>query len=408
MSDARTVLSLPSSKSSATVDRIVRLAIEGLPAMFDTNRKLFCYKLKKTQQGLIQEGISYRYTMMTLLGLHRYEQAGGTSPISVELVSNTLLSDLSWIHDIGDLGVLLWLCAVVAPDRLAKLEMQLPITDALSAYPGAQRGATMELAWFLTGLSYWGLAFPDQRPRLESLAMATFNRLKNNQGELGFFGHLSTSASMMGMVRGRIGSFADQVYPIYAMTQFFRAYRDEEAGKRALDCGLALCRAQGPLGQWWWHYDSAQGKVAEGYPVFSVHQHAMGPMTLFTLGETMQYDFSPWIYKGLQWINFKNELDIDMESASDNLIWRSIARTRFSPGMYWRAALGRRSESIPYGNADRLKVTFECRPYELGWLLYAFGPRLSKPWLVSSGGSEDFEAAAAPSGLQGNHSERNR
>ena len=71
MIDARTVLSPPSSQSPATVDRIVKLAVEGLTPMFDTSRQLFCYKLKKTDQGLIQEGISHRYTMMTLLGLHR-------------------------------------------------------------------------------------------------------------------------------------------------------------------------------------------------------------------------------------------------------------------------------------------------------------------------------------------------
>lgn len=375
MIDARTVLSPPSSQSPATVDRIVKLAVEGLTPMFDTSRQLFCYKLKKTDQGLIQEGISHRYTMMTLLGLHRYEQAGGTSPLATELVLNTLLADLSWIQDIGDLGVLLWLCGAVAPDRLAKLEKQLPIADALSAYPSAKRGVTMELAWFLTGLSYWELAFPHQLPQLESLAFATYERLKGNQRERGFFGHSCTSTSAIGMVRGRIGSFADQVYPIYGMTQFSRAFGHEEAGARAMKCARAICDAQGPLGQWWWHYNSVEGQVVDGYPVFSVHQHAMGPMALFALGEAIQQDFRPWIYKGLKWINSQNELSFDMEDASAKLIWRCIFRSRRSLRRYLYTALGRYSVPVQHGRAEDLRVLFECRPYELGWLLYAFAAR---------------------------------
>ena len=83
---------------------------------------------------------------------------------------------------------------------------------------------------------------------------------------------------MVGILRGGVGSFADQVYPIYGISKFSQALGDEKALERALDCGLNICEAQGPLGQWWWHYDSSTGEVVGKYPVFSVHQHAMGPM----------------------------------------------------------------------------------------------------------------------------------
>ncbi len=372
MIDARTVLTSPSSPASATIHRMVRLAVEGLPQMFDSSRQLFCYKLKKTDRGLIQKGISCRYTMMTLLGLHRYEEGGGTFLIDTERVLNTLLDDLSWIQDIGDLGVLLWLCGVVAPDRLAKLEKQLPTATALSIYPSVKRGVTMELAWFLTGLSYWGLAFPNQLPHLESLALATYDKLKNNQGEHGLFGHLCTSSTLTGIVRGRIGSFADQVYPIYAMTQFSRAFGHGAAERSATKCARGICDLQGPLGQWWWHYDSVGGQVVEGYPVFSVHQHGMGPMALLALGDATHQDFRPWIYKGLQWINSQNELGYEMEDASAKVIWRRIFRSRRSLSRYFSAALGRNSIPVPPSRVQDLQVLFECRPYELGWLLYAF------------------------------------
>jgi hypothetical protein len=117
--------------------------------------------------------------------------------------------------------------------------------------------------------------------------------------------------------------------------------------------------------------------VLEGYPVFSVHQHGMGPMVLFALGDTLQYDFSSWVNKGLQWINTRNELRFDMEEASGKLIWRCIYRSESPLVSYSRAAFRRRSQPVQERNPKALRVLFECRPYELGWLLYAFANRVS-------------------------------
>ncbi|MGA2648831.1 MAG: hypothetical protein ABSF15_29450 [Candidatus Sulfotelmatobacter sp.] len=381
--------------SQATVQRLVALAIRGLLPMFDEQRKLFCYTRRKTDQGMVRDGLSPRYTMMTLMGLHRVEEAGGVSPIAVKLVLQALLANLDWVTDIGDLGVLLWMCAVVAPDRLAELEGRIELETALVRYRGAKRGVTMELAWFLTGLSNWALARPEKLARLKDLAFKTFAMLKKNRGEQGFFGHVSRSGSLNGLVRGRIGSFADQVYPVYAMTRFFQAYQEESyqeesAIQMALQCGRGLCDAQGSLGQWWWHYDSSTGRVLEGYPVFSVHQHAMGPMTLFALGEAAQCDFSPWIYRGLKWINAKNELQFDMEDDSAQLVWRCQYRPTSQVKTYLKAALIPRNSGAPYEARKDLKVLFECRPYELGWLLYAFASRCGKPRPAPTKAFENF------------------
>jgi len=362
-------------ESSATVERFVGLAVRGLVPMFNRQQQLFCYKLRKSDSGLVQEGISHRYTMMTLLGLHRLQQAGKPSPLAMEPILDHLMDDLSWVDNCGDLGVLLWLYAVVSPERLAEVERRIDIRTALDRYPDANRGMTMELSWFLTGLAYWALAFPEKQAELKELTYRTYALVKKNQGEGSFFGHLAISGSVAGWLRGRTGSFADQVYPIYGMTQFFRAYGDQEARDRAFKCALGICHAQGPKGQWWWHYDSVRGRVLEGYPVFSVHQHAMAPMTLFALGETIGNDFNPWIYKGLKWINSDNELEYDMEEPSSDLVWRCIFRAGSSVKTYLKAGFSRRSNYSQEEIPGALQVLFECRPYELGWLLYAFANR---------------------------------
>ena len=360
----------------AIVSNFVSLAVRGLLPMFDQQRQIFCYKLRRTKGGVIRQGFSHRYTMMTVLGLHRLEQAGAVPSFNTKAIIQRLLSDLTWIDNIGDLGVLLWLCGVVCPERLAELYPRLQLQTALARYRDARQSMTTELAWFLTGLSYWALAHLKELPDIEPLAFATYNILTKNQGGHGFFAHSCTSGNFLGRLRGRFGSFADQVYPIYAMAQFSKVYRNEEAATRALKCALAICEAQGPLGQWWWHYDAIGGRVADGYPVFSVHQHGMGPMTLFALGETVQYNFDPFIYKGLQWINSKNELSFNMEDASHAVIWRSISRSRRSVSRYMKARFGLYSDIVEHSRAADLRVLFECRPYELGWLLYAFAHRI--------------------------------
>ena len=370
-------VTVPSEKSQATVNRLVDLAANGLVPMYDEQTRLFCHKLNGEGGGLVREGLSPRYTAITLLGLHRLVQSGGHSPIEIEPVLEALLSDTDWIDNIGDLGLVVWLCAQLAPERLESLDKRLDVRKALQCYPDALKGQTMELAWFLTGLCYWGLARPELLADLEVAASDVYSRLKSNQGKHGIFGHASRKGSLAGRTRGWIGSFADQVYPIYAMALFSRTYRDPEAEARALQCGRAICEAQGDKGQWWWHYDSSTGHVIDGYPVFSVHQHAMAPMTLFALGEATGHDFSRWIYRGLEWINGKNELQFDMENSAAKLVWRSIFRSSMRLRLYLSAALDHTgSDSTESGNS--LKVLFECRPYELGWLLYAFAGRVAR------------------------------
>jgi len=391
MTDSRYGMAQPSPEVQATVQRFVRVATRGLVPMFHEWKQLFCYSLKKTERGMVPEGLSPRYTIMTLMGLHRLEEAGGVSPVDIKPVLQALLENLDWVKDVGDLGVLLWTCALLAPERLAELEGRIELDTALVRYRSAKRGVTMELAWFLTGLSNWARACPEKLPRLRNLAFQTFQMLKKNRGVQGFFGHLARGGSVFGMTRGRIGSFADQVYPIYAMTRFSQAFQEESALRMALQCGRGLCDAQGSLGQWWWHYDSLSGRVLEGYPVFSVHQHAMGPMTLFALGEAAQCDFSPWIYRGLKWINSENELHFNMEDDSAHVIWRCQYRPESQIRTYLKAAFSRKNAGAPYEPKKDLKVLFECRPYELGWLLYAFATKTGQ--VVPAVGENSIAAA---------------
>lgn len=374
-------MSIAESATQAAADRAIdlkelsSLAVEGLAPMFDPETSLFCYRMNNVGGSLKREGLSHRYTMMTLLGLHEFEKTGQRLPFNVVQILESLTKNLDWVTNIGDLGVLLWTHSVLTPDRAPAWLGDMDIEHALDRYPDAREHRTMELAWFVTGLAHNLLTSRPASPHFKDLALDAYNKLEKNQGSGGFFGHVGHRTTLSGMLRGSIGSFADQVYPIYGMARLAQACGFEEALTRAVDCAQGICRVQGSLGQWWWHYDSGRGQVARKYPVYSVHQHGMAPMALFAVGEASGKDFSGPIYKGLQWIAGQNELGTDLRDQMGKIIWRCILPQRQAE-MYLDEVFGRLRVPSHLHPAGPLRVLHECRPYELGWLLYAFAPRL--------------------------------
>ena len=352
------------------VQELRDLAATGLVQMFDSERQLFCHTLTRTKHGMSRQGFSQRYTMMTLLGLHRYEASGRRSPVAIASVLERLLQDTSWLASAGDLGLLLWTCAELIPDRLSQVYQDVQAGEALKRFPDGQQGCTMEVAWYLTGLATCLLIGQSNLPGQTEQIAAARKILQLNCGRSGVYGHLSRSNSVKMHLRRKIGSFADQVYPTIALARLSQALNDTDARDRALRTATTMCELQGALGEWSWHYDSANGKVVNRYPVYSVHQHAMAPMMLFAAADATSCDFSEALYKGLAWIDGNNELGLNFVEPSLNLIWRCAYLE--SKDAYLDTTL--RFLKLRSGAADaRPRVRYECRPYELGWLLYAFG-----------------------------------
>jgi hypothetical protein len=362
-----------SETGSRSIPELCDLAASGLVEMLDPKSHIFCDIYKRTKKGMSRERLSPRYTMMALLGLHRYELSGRRSPVATAPVLDALLHDTAWIDSAGDLGLLLWTCAELVPERLAEVYRQVRAHEALMRFADGQQGCTMEVAWYLTGIANCYLVGHAELPGLAEAGLAASHILESNCGDFGIYGHLSRSRSLTGYLRGRIGTFADQVYPTIAFARLAQALQDEKARRMALRTAEKMCELQAPLGEWCWHYDAVSGRVVSRYPVYSVHQHAMGPMMLFAAGEATGRDFSEAIDKGLAWISGNNELRRDFVEPSLDLVWRCIYLD--SVDAYTDAAL--RFLRLRNGTADarQLKIRYECRPYELGWLLYAFAGR---------------------------------
>jgi hypothetical protein len=367
-----------SSKSRPDIKQLTRMAARGLVPMLDESRQLFCYRLVRGGHGLVREGLSPRYTVMTLLGLRQLQSAGEQSPIDTAAIYRSFASDRNWIRSAGDLGLFFWLVGDFEPEAIGRLTKQVDLHVVLERYSDAREGRTMELAWLLTGLARAAETSPQFAQTFADLARETYRRLKENQGRHGLFGHMNVRKSLAGRLRGRIGSFADQIYPIYAISKFAKVFHVEEELDSALQCAMAICRAQGNLGQWWWLYDSRSGHVSSRYPVYSVHQHGMAPMGLLALEEATGCNFQRAIYKGLRWIYGANELGVDMRDSADNLIWRCVL-PKNKLARYREMALSGMRPPKPDQPVGPLEVLYEDRPYELGWLLFAFARNTASP-----------------------------
>lgn len=358
-----------------SIAELKQTALIALERMFNRETQLFRITSNRMGCGITRRGRSRRRTIIALLGLHRENACN--SPIAIRPVFENLLRDTRWIEDVGDLGLLLWVAALVAPE---KLEALVPDANACSNSI-FRRGHTIQLSWLLAGLSHACISRPDMSQRLRSLAFDVFGRLIRSQRDGGLFTSYPQNASFSGLIHGAAGSFADQVYAIYALTLFRQAFIHVQALDRALDCALAICEQQGSQGQWWSRYDANKDLVITRFPVRSVHQCGLAPMALLTLGNVIPCDFGPWVYKGIRWMT-NNEFGRDMWDSGENLIWSSVERPPLQRCLDFGVWV--LSGETRLGSRQNLRIVCEYGSHELGWLLYGLPSDLGQPQRLKS------------------------
>ena len=349
------------------LDRLRELAFSGLPRMWSVPQKRYVFRLRRTADGIISEGLSRRYTAITLIGLAEEEpdvapkMLGGQS---AKEVAQGLIDELPSVTNLGDVALTLWAArAVGVADRRAAW-------DRLSAMtPDVGARYTVEVAWALAALCL------DEEAPARDLRDRLARRLLDAQGgRSSLFPHVIGGSGL----RAHVSCFADLVYPVHALSYFSRATGDRKALDAATACARRFCELMGKAGQWWWHYDWRTGDVIEGYPVYAVHQDAMAPMALHAVEDAGGPAFGAQVELGMQWLRSAPELDGGtLVDDAAGLIWRKVARRE--PGKLARSLQAVASAAHPklrFPGVDALlppgPIDYEDRPYHLGWLFYAW------------------------------------
>jgi hypothetical protein len=347
------------------------LALRSLLFLFDEKEKLFVQCLSKTEKGFQREEASRKHTMIALLGLHRLAASAEELPIDMSAIRETVLANIDWVKSLEDLGLLIWFTAECCPERLGRLFNNSYLEQALSHYSDSRQASTGGLSWLLAGIAHAHLACSRSIPDLTDVAVDTYHLLEGNQSESGIFGHSASAGFLRRNFLNRTGTFADQMYAIYAFTIFARAFQIEEPLDSALRCANSIRALQGELGQWWFLYDIRSSQVVNRYPLFSLHQDGIAPLALLALEEATGQIFHESVYKGMSWVDRPNELSDDLLNLDHRLIWDSIWPTR-RISSYWERSLGFLNISHK-PQIQSLRIQYAARADQLGWMLYAFG-----------------------------------
>jgi hypothetical protein len=367
--------------TAALLDRLLRLAITGLPRMYRPDQEIFSFtRAFSAANGEAElRGTSPRYSAIVALGAHwlpapaRLAVLGGQR---LEEFVGLLTRRLDKTTNLGDAALICWAAAQSGhPD----LDVALAWLRQLDRASGPRY--VVEAAWVVSAL-----AAARRLADVEAhLAAARHRLLASLHPSSPLFPH-ATAPGLVKPYRDHVACFADQVYPIQALARLHASGDDAVALTAARTCADRICRLQGPDGQWWWHYDARTGKVIEGYPVYTVHQHAMAPMALFDLAEaggersTASGGYAEPIRRGLRWIAGPAELGPDGESMihdEQGVTWRKVYRG--DPHKVVRGVHTLTSRAVPGLRVPGLSLLYrpdavdrECRPYEFGWLFFAW------------------------------------
>jgi hypothetical protein len=357
------------SPASPDVRTLNSLAVRSLSALFDEKSQLFSQRIVLGKDGFHREPVSRRHTIIALLGLRQLNETAGGSPFDIGAIQNAVLEDYSWVQSLDDLGLLLWFAGACQPDRLPDVLKKFDLENALSFYPDGRAAYTTALASFMTGIATAHLS--NGHYDLSDVAVDAYHLLQNNQGRSGLFGHAGAAVFPRRTSFRRLGTISDQMSAILALTMFARAFEIEEPLESALTCGNAVCALQGELGQWWFLYDRATGRVVGRYPVRSLHQYGAAPSALLALARATGQNFENAICRGLSWISGANELRDDLRNVDRMFIWDSIGpNSRLAKCLEAVLAFVRPGHRVA---PTSLGIRYEARSDHFGWLLYAFG-----------------------------------
>ncbi|UCD49720.1 MAG: hypothetical protein JSW27_19570 [Phycisphaerales bacterium] len=366
------------------VQKLRTLAVSSLARMYLPEKRLFAFRLRKKGRDGVLEGVSRRYTATALIGLAGEDRDVVTEVLgdhSLEDVCTGLLEHIEETDDMGEVALTTWAARAIRHARASEAAKALRMRE-----PGKRPYCTVELAWALTALVLDG-SDPSDLAQAEITAQALLSAFKEESEifrrwpagqvvpKLPAF--VSSLGDRLPGLRTHVSCFADFVYPVQALSYYYRATGDTRAANAASRCARRMCQLQGQDGQWWWHFDIRTGHVIERYPVYSVHQDSMAPMALFAVGQACGEDYSDSIEKGLRWLVNPPEKAGSLIDAENEVIWRKVARR--GPGKLVRGLQATASSLHSRLRAPGVDVLFppvsvdyETRPYHMGWILHAW------------------------------------
>jgi hypothetical protein len=377
---------LQSKQHLKRVDKILQLSLLVLGKMYYEEELRFCYAIRGDHQ---KDCPWYRYTAITLLGLDEARRAGLPVMFPLDDICDDLTRRSAEEKDLGNKALALWAALKLKAGGASKALKSILEHGSFVTNPDEGLIRSTELAWVVYALAMAWMDLTERNGGIlpidyqdsvrKCLQEGTRTLLTQRNSKTGLFqGAVNTSGKLSLWEKAKAGSgyFDAQVYGAMALAKAGKVLDEVDWTKRAHETVLALTKHQGRDGEWPWHYNVLSGTVIDPYPLFSVHQDGMGPMALLEVGEAVGVNFQDHVERSLRWVFGKNELALSMIDADRGIIWRGIRRRG---ALRFLLHSNRMAHHLKIPEVARLlsglpgrAVIQECRPYHLGWALYAF------------------------------------
>lgn len=358
-------------KPEDLVNRLKAVAARGLCRHFDEKTDLFDRILADGSTRRENPDLLLVHSLISLLGISRHkEKVAIDFGSSLERALETVIR-APW--EIRCRSLMLWLLAKERDTRVFEILAGMKKRQILTA-------GTMETAWLVTGLAY-AYEITKSKSILPELHFALKVLHGRFVADSGLFLHRKRENAPWDY-RYHIGNFADQIYPIYALSLCYRIIGDLRSVKMAERCAARLIFLQGGMGQWWWHYNAPKGAVIQKYPVFSVHQDSMAPFSLTALSRISGTDYTAPAEKGLSWITGNNELKEEMINPGGQYVKRGIERKkklRYLCNISLLPTFFNLNSKIRerFDTPRHLMVMDWEHSYHLGWILYTYRDKMN-------------------------------
>ena len=348
---------------------LVTLALGGLSKMWRPDRGTLVTRVFDGARETESEHLSARYCVMSSVGLHRAREAGYAVALDpVQVLRRGL--ELEPPTNLDQLGMGLWADAELGADLAPALLG--PLVERVRDVGGRGRAIGRPLAWALTALSLHHARTGDRLARTAADELARFALERCHRPATALFTQIADDRPIWPAQ----ALFSTQIYWVYALATYGRVAGDTRCLEVAAATMRRLVALRDPLGGWAWRYDPATGGVPDPFPVYSVHQHGMAPMTLHLLvelGLVAPESAAVTLHESLAWL-WHNQLGASMVDVERQTIHRSVRR-RFPMNRIVYTA-GRWGLARPITRVPAfLRLNPTCRPYELGWLAYAWAGR---------------------------------
>ncbi len=307
---------------------------------------------------------------IVLLGLLRADEVGLKHPFSTGALRTRVLGDLGGPGvGPGELGIALW--AESRADGGAVSEIA-GLVEGRVAAAGFERVPLEQLAWLVSGVAEASVRVGGG-PRLDSLLDRAERALSARFNTRSGFAH-----DLHHRIGGDLTPVSAQFHCLTALCHLERAGHDGQAGELAGRLAGSLLAIQRDDGSWPGIVDPNRGEAAAFYPVLTVTQVSLAPISLRKAGEIgVDGNLGEASADSIAWARGRNRLGFDLVHEQEARLDRGLMPKRV-PGAVSRgfSAAARRLRGHPVEpERSDLILDPDVSSEDLGWLLEAWAGR---------------------------------